>query len=109
MSMPVIRPSRTTRKQAITDLIASIALEEAALAHILNAEGEKLQAVIGMKHATKEDLLKVNKSVECMVKAITSLEMILKSKLDVITCDLMEEEKCGKGITEEELEEELEA
>ncbi len=102
MSMPVIKPSKVKRKQAITDLIASIALEEAALAHILNAEGEKLQAVIGMKSATKEDLLKVNKSVECMVKAITSLEMVLKSKLDVVTCDLIEEEEEKQGIEEEE-------
>ncbi len=88
MSMPVIEPSGVTREEAITDLIASIALEETALSHILNAEGEKLQAVIAIEGVTQEELLAVNKSVECMVKAITSLEMVLKSKLDVVTCGL---------------------
>ncbi len=86
MSMPVIEPSDTSRDQAITDLIESIALEETALSHILNAEGEKLQAVIAIEGVTTEELLAVNKSVECMVKAITQLEMVLKSKLDIFTC-----------------------
>ncbi len=86
MSMPIIEPSDTSREQAISDLIESIALEETALSHILNAEGEKLQKVIAIEGVTAEELLAVNKSVECMVKAITQLEMVLKSKLDVLTC-----------------------
>ena len=40
MGMPVISSSNITRSQAITDIIQSVALEEAALSHILNAEGE---------------------------------------------------------------------
>lgn len=43
MGMPVIPASATTRTQAITDIIQSIALQETALSHILNAEGEKIQ------------------------------------------------------------------
>ena len=44
MSMPTITtsPNPISMSQAITDLIESIALEETALSHILNAEGEKL-------------------------------------------------------------------
>ncbi len=41
MGMPVITASTTTREQTITDLIQSVSLEETALSHILNAEGEK--------------------------------------------------------------------
>ena len=37
MGMPVITPSTTTRTQAITDIIESVALQETALSHILNA------------------------------------------------------------------------
>ena len=40
MGMPEIKSSNVTRSQAITDILQSIALEEAALAHILNAEGK---------------------------------------------------------------------
>lgn len=43
MSMPIIEPSNTSRPQAITDIIESVALEQTALSHILNAEGEKIQ------------------------------------------------------------------
>ncbi len=42
MSMPTITtsPNPISMSQAITDLIESIALEETALSHILNADGE---------------------------------------------------------------------
>lgn len=46
MGMPIIRPSRATRQQSITDIIESVALEQTALSHILNAEGEKLQKAL---------------------------------------------------------------
>lgn len=81
MGMPVITPSTTTRAQAITDIIASVALEEAALSHILNAEGEKIQKMVALTDVTPEALLATNKSVEAMVNAVSRLEMILQTKL----------------------------
>ena len=35
------------REESINQIIAAIALEELALSHILNAEGEKIQYVLG--------------------------------------------------------------
>ena len=81
MSVPVITPSTTTREQAITDIIESVALEETALSHILNAEGEKIQKMVALPDVTPEVLLATNKSVESMVNAVSRLEMILQSKL----------------------------
>ena len=81
--MPVITPGTATRTQAITDVIESVALEETALSHILNAEGEKIQKMVAMQDATPEILLATNKSVESMVNAVSRLEMILQSKLSV--------------------------
>lgn len=46
MGMPMIQSSNTSRHQAITDIIASVALEQTALSHILNAEGEKIQKAL---------------------------------------------------------------
>lgn len=87
MSMPIIVPSKTTRCQAITDMIASVALEQAALSHILNAEGEKLQKVIAMPSICSEQLLAVNKSVQATIESISKLEMILYDKLSLFeTC-----------------------
>lgn len=83
MGMPVITPRTTTRSQAVTDIIESVALQETALSHILNAEGEKIQKVVAMSDVIPEVLMAVNKSVESMVGAVSRLEMILQSKLAV--------------------------
>lgn len=48
MSMPKIECPDIDKCAAATSLLQSIALEEAAIAHILNAEGEKLQKAISM-------------------------------------------------------------
>ena len=82
MSMPVIVPGTGTRCQAITDIITSVALEQTALSHILNAEGEKLQRIVA-EADTAEQMLAVNKSVNNMVNSITRLEMLLQGKLQL--------------------------
>lgn len=83
MGMPVISSSSTTRVQAITDIVESVALEQTALSHILNAEGEKIQKAVAMEKISTGDLLAVNKSVESMVNSVARLEMILQSKLSL--------------------------
>ena len=83
MGMPIITPGTTTRDQALTDLIESVALQEAALSHIMNAEGEKMQEFIGMADVTPEQLLELNKAVQLMLSAITRLEMMLQAKLEL--------------------------
>ena len=67
--------------QCCNDLIESIALVEASLAHILNAEGEKLQKVI---HTSCDfyELLKTNQSVTETIKNVTELEKVLLAKLN---------------------------
>lgn len=92
MSMPVIVAGTGTRTQAITDLIESVALEETALSHILNAEGEKIQAVVAFA-TTAEELISVNTSVESMVKAVMDLEAVLKEKLALFYDSLVESEE----------------
>ncbi|MEF9970904.1 MAG: hypothetical protein RSD32_06450 [Oscillospiraceae bacterium] len=81
MSMPVIVPGTTTTAQAINDIIESVALEETGLSHILNAEGEKIQAFVHMPGVTPDQLLAVNASVQATIDAVTKLDMILQSKL----------------------------
>ena len=88
MGMPVITPGEGTREQAITDIIESVALQEAALAHILNAEGEKMQAIIAMPDVTAEQLMQLNQSVTKMINTVTRLEMVLQAKLELFSADL---------------------
>lgn len=98
MGMPVITASTTTRTQAITDIIESVALEETALSHILNAEGEKIQKMVAMENVTPEVLLATNKSVESMVNAVSRLEMILQSKLSTFDGCLCETTQAASPV-----------
>ena len=80
MGMPVIISSKCTREPAITALIQSVELQEAALSHILNA----IQATPKMPNATSEELLKLNKSVEQLINSVTHLEIMFQAKLDIV-------------------------
>ena len=89
--VPPVIPCR----RSVVDVVESIALQQAALAHILNAEGEKIQAAIGTLDGqagpiagTAEELLRVNDSVKNMVESITLLEGILNKKLQKAVSNL---------------------
>lgn len=90
MSMPIIAAPQNpiSIQQAVTDLIESIALEETALSHILNAEGEKLQRIIAMQDADFCKIIETNESVVNMVGAVGDLELILKEKLEFVANNL---------------------
>lgn len=90
MSMPIIKKSGIARCEAISDIIESVALQQTGLSHILNAEGEKIQAFIEYSK-TPEELLSVNKSVESMVNSITRLEFMLNNKLELFKDCLCDE------------------
>ena len=83
--MPVTKPCSELRDQAITDLIESVALQETALSHILNAEGEKMQAMISMPEITPQHLLALNNSVQKMLGSMTRLEIMLQTKLEMFS------------------------
>ena len=88
MDIPAITSCKGTREQAITDLIQSIALQETALSHILNAEGEKMQTILTMPNVTPEELLKFNKSVNQLINSLIRLEMMFQAKLEIFTDEL---------------------
>ncbi|MEG1948609.1 MAG: hypothetical protein RR140_03500 [Clostridia bacterium] len=83
MSMPVITPGTITRGEAVGNIIESIASQESGLSHILNAESEKIMAVVNNGASTAEDLLAINESVKNAISAITRLEMQLQAKLNM--------------------------
>ncbi len=63
MGMPQIPDgaNRPNTEEVFIDLLESIALEEMAISHILNAEGEKLQAVITSFKNNQTDVCGLNK------------------------------------------------
>ena len=91
MSMPKFpKPDPDfTQEQALTMILSSIALEEAALSHIINAEGEKIQHILkqaacGEYPADLTDILAVNQSVTSLLEIVLQNQMILKNKLDKV-------------------------
>lgn len=77
----------------VYEILHSIALEEAGLAHILNAEGEKIQKAVA-SNATIEELLRVNASVSNTINKVTVLEGQLIAKLENVLCFCDQEEAC---------------
>ncbi|MCX7695454.1 MAG: hypothetical protein N2Z71_07115 [Caloramator sp.] len=84
MSMPVINPSETTPCQAVVDILESIALQEAGLAHIINAEGEKIQAALQAQNVSIGELIEVNESVLDVLTKVIKLEIVLELKLEEV-------------------------
>lgn len=75
--------------------IECIALISAAIAHILNAEGEKIQKIVAVSNDINE-ILCVNKMVNETIVNVTHLEHTLYDKLGVIRecCNNLCEEEC---------------
>lgn len=74
--------------QQISDLLHSIALEEAAIGNLANAEGAKIQRMVAMPNVTTNQLLCMNKSVADMMDTLVTLEAILKQKINTVDCQI---------------------
>lgn len=72
-----------SRRQAITNIIDSVAQEQAALSMILSAEGDKLRRLICTPEVCPEQLLAANRSIDKTINAVSRLETVLQSKLEL--------------------------
>jgi hypothetical protein len=88
MSMPEFpKPENVlTKEQAINSILTSIAMEEAALSHIVNAEGEKIQYAIAHTKCNNnsesmQKLLEINKSAANLIEQVGDIQILLKSKM----------------------------
>lgn len=93
-NIPEISPKITlTIEEVINLLLASVALEELGLAHIINSEGEKIQCFTGDGKCCKlEDLIEIDKSVDRTLKNVIKKEMLLEFKFENIL-ELIEKHK----------------
>lgn len=75
------------RDQVLNWIISSVASEELSLSHIINAEGEKLQFILGTQPgltggaATIQDALTTNESVRGTLEHLLNNQMMLNGKL----------------------------
>lgn len=93
--VPDMNPNVTVDKaDAINLILFSIGMEEIGLSSVINAEGEKMQYVLGTlvdgdgnpipppANVTIEDVLNVNKSVSNSLKNILRNQLVLQLKLE---------------------------
>ena len=85
-SFPNVDPP-IQREDAVNQILSSIAMEELGMSHILNAEGEKLQYILGTlpglsgPAATVKDVLDANGSVKALLETTAQNQLLLKSKM----------------------------
>ena len=89
MSTPIITTSNNpvSMSQAITDLIESIAMQEASMSCILAAEAQKIQKALTME-ISLDQLHNDNDSAMNMVQTINDLEHTLRDKLEFVSNNL---------------------
>ena len=83
------------RREAISDLIASVAEEQEALARILDAEHEKIEKAADMRGVDVDDLVEIDKSVQRIIEAVTRLELALQLKLALFDDCLCPDRRSG--------------
>ena len=92
MTMPVLPDNDI--KDSINDLLESIALEEAALAHLINAEAEKIQWALGTLDNQKkvgndkltcEDIIDIQEAVMGVMRSAIKFQMLLQFKLEDVS------------------------
>ena len=85
-SFPNVNPP-IQREDAVNQIHYSIAMEELGLSHILNAEGEKMQYILGTlpglsgPAATVKDVLSANESVRGLLETAVQNQIFLKGKM----------------------------
>lgn len=89
MSMPRIpeEPFRPDQKQVVVDLLKSVALEETAIAHLMNAEAEKLKLLLAQSacvsfHNRQKILAQVGKQTLQLLDMIIMKEWLLLRKIE---------------------------
>lgn len=90
-NIPDIKPDvDISRDDAINVLLSSIGMEELSLAHILNAEAEKIQFSLGTLEGSKkcpsdmDTILRVNKQSAKTLRDVIKNQMLLSMKLEDI-------------------------
>ncbi len=91
MSMPNIpnvdSEINITREDALNLIVASIGFEELGLAHLINAEAEKVQFALGTLETAEsaqdiETIMEINTSVDKVLKDVIKKELLLAMKFE---------------------------
>ncbi len=69
------------RDKALTQLVKAMAMQQQAMAKILQAEGEKIKAVMKIPGSTPEEMIRLDSSMLDAVQSLTDLQAILHQSM----------------------------
>ncbi len=100
MGMPQIPEGkfRPSWNETVVDLLESIALEEMAIAHMMNAEGEKAQEVVrryGQGELCQREMHRSCQDAQSMMNSFIMKEWLLFTKLNTVLS--MDEERASQA------------
>ncbi len=92
-NIPDISPSiDITRDDAVNIMLSSIGMQELSLAHIVNAEAEKIQFALGTlktgesqttsEVASLEEIMAINASAKSMLRDVIKNQLLLTMKME---------------------------
>lgn len=89
MSMPNLPDVKIDRGDSLNTILASIGVEELSLAHLLNAEAEKIQLALGTLHEggqplAPQEIWQLNESARRMVRDTMMAQLLLMLKLESV-------------------------
>ena len=111
MSLPVFSeaPDDFTFENSISQILISIAMEEIGLSHIINAEGEKIQYILGTLPkwkpkvpATVNQVIEINESVKETLQQVAFNQMLLSVKMSAALKTYSQNKKAKKQINRKE-------
>lgn len=107
-SIPNLNPQISiNRNDAVNMILSSIGMEEMSLAHIVNAEAEKIQFALGTLEtadgaASLSDIMAVNSSAKRMLRDVIKNQMLISMKMeDTVDLALSIEEETTEEPTPE--------
>ncbi len=107
-NIPNITPDITvTKEQSIQLLLSSIAMNELAFSHLINAEAEKLHAFVTFAQETAcvytKDFIEINQAVTSLLEEITMGQWLGLKRLDrTISLIKRSHDSCNENIEEYE-------
>lgn len=87
-SIPDLNPQVSIdRDDALNVILSSIGMEELSMAHIVNAEAEKIQFALGTleggpEAVTLDEVMKVNNSANKMLRDVIKNQMLIGMKME---------------------------
>ncbi len=83
-----------SRRQAVTDMLESIAMEEKAISNILEAQAKKIRETVDACKPGIKDMIHIDEAVCECIKSVIKLQMLLQFRLEEVKAMMDDSDYC---------------